>query len=194
MAFCANCGTQLPEGVNFCPGCGAPTSEASAQNAQTAQQANPNMNAQASDPDAQSPNAGAQAADKINDTISKLTDTADTTSQYAPQDIEQGKILALFSYIGILFLIPLFAAKDSKFARFHVNQGIVLFIVDLLYGVVASILGVIFGLIPVIGTIGSILLGVVGLVPFALMIFGIVNAVSGRAKELPVIGQIRIIK
>ena len=40
----------------------------------------------------------------------------------------------------------------------------------------------------------SILLSVIGLLFFVLMIVGIVNAASGRAKELPVIGKIRIVK
>lgn len=193
MAFCAQCGTQVPDGDNFCPGCGAAQAaqeQAAPQTEQTAQQASPN-------PGAQTQNAqtdASQAADKINETISKIMDTADTSAQFDPADIEKNKLISVLSYLGLLFLVPLFAAKESKFARFHVNQGVVLFAASFIYGIVSAILGVIFGLIPVIGTIVGILLGVIALVPTILMILGIYNAATGHAKELPLIGQIRIIK
>ena len=32
--------------------------------------------------------------------------------------------MAILAYFGILVLIPILAAKDSKFARFHANQGL----------------------------------------------------------------------
>ena len=83
----------------------------------------------------------------------------------------------------IIFLIPLLAAKDSKFARFHTNQGLVLFIVGILSSVIA--------LIPLIGwiiaPIGAILVSV-------LAIIGIINALNGKAKELPVVGKFKILK
>jgi hypothetical protein len=43
-------------------------------------------------------------------------------------DIEHNKIFAVLAYIGILFLVPLLAAPQSRFARYHTNQGIVLFL------------------------------------------------------------------
>ena len=42
------------------------------------------------------------------------------------QEAEEGKIMAIFAYI--IFLIPLFAASDNQFARYHTNQGVVLFL------------------------------------------------------------------
>ena len=38
MAFCGNCGTQLPEGTKFCPNCGTTVGMASQQNNQSSQQ------------------------------------------------------------------------------------------------------------------------------------------------------------
>ena len=58
-------------------------------------------------------------------------------------DAEQNKGMAAIAYIGILFLIPLLAKKDSEFAQYHAKQGLVLFIVD----IIASFLS----WIPVIG-------------------------------------------
>ena len=129
--------------------------------------------------------------------INKILDTADHTDECDGADVEKNKILSLLSYISLLFLIPMFCAKDSKFARFHVNQGIVLFICELIVGLVGWVLGLILGIIPfvgvVLGTLLAVVTWVVELVFLALAILGIVNAVQGKAKELPLLGGIRVI-
>jgi len=105
-------------------------------------------------------------------------------------DIEKNKIFAVLAYIGILFLVPLLAAPQSKFARFHTNQGIVLFIAH----VIAWPASFLLGLFPLVGCL-AIPLGVavvVGL--FVLMILGIVNAASGQYKPLPLIGHFELLK
>lgn len=127
--------------------------------------------------------------------IKELTKTQDTTSEFDPADIEANKILSLFSYIGFLFIIPLICASNSKFAKFHANQGLVLFLFEIVLGVVTSVIAFILGIIPFIGAFISWIIGtVVGLVTLVLAILGIVNAVCGKAKKLPIIGGITIIK
>ena len=104
------------------------------------------------------------------------------------------KVFGVLGYIGILFLIPLLAGK-TKFARFHANQGIVLFIADVILGILIGITTGVLSLLGVIGWIlGGIISGVLGLGIFILMIMGIVNAANGEMKPLPVIGGIKIIK
>ena len=98
------------------------------------------------------------------------------------------KLMGVLAYIGILFIVPLLAAKDSKFARFHANQGLVLFITDVVLFIAA---GIIDGFLPVIGGLINLAAYVVAIV---LMILGIVNAANGEEKELPIIGQYRLIK
>lgn len=44
------------------------------------------------------------------------------------RDVEANKVIAILAYIWILLLIPLLAAKGSRFARFHAYQGVSLFI------------------------------------------------------------------
>lgn len=56
------------------------------------------------------------------------------------EDVQQNKVFGILAYIGILFLVPLLAARDSQYARFHTNQGIVLFITDIILGIVSGIL------------------------------------------------------
>lgn len=111
----------------------------------------------------------------------------DFTSTMDPNDVASNKGMAVLAYFGFLFLVPLLAAPNSQYARFHVNQGLVLFIADIIYGVIAGVLG----LIPVVG---GIIAGVLSLLILVLVIMGIVNAATGKAKELPIIGKIRILK
>ena len=126
----------------------------------------------------------------VNETLNKLNDTKDFTEEYEQEDIQNNKVMGILAYLGILVLIPIFAAKDSKFARFHANQGLVLAIA----GIALSIIGGVLSWIPIGNIIAGIVCGLAGLVLFILMILGIVNVVNGRAKELPIVGKIRILK
>lgn len=122
-------------------------------------------------------------------------DTADSTAEFDQSDIEQNKVMCIFAYIWFLFLIPLLAAPNSKFARFHANQGLVLFLANVALGVVFGILMFIFAFIPFAGwAINSILGLILSAFSLVFMILGIVNAANGKAKELPLIGKIIIIK
>lgn len=124
----------------------------------------------------------------------RVMDTPNTTAAFDPADVSQNKAMGILSYLSILVLIPILAAPNSRFARYHANQGLVLFIVEIAYSIVEMILGMIFGLIPVVGTILNAILGLVHIVFIVLSVLGIVNAANGEAKELPVIGKFRLLK
>ncbi len=156
MAKCPKCGVEVEETAKFCNACGAKLG--------------------ASD-------TFSDAANNIANNIANLNNTADTTDQFDAKDIADNKIIALFSYLGILFLIPLLASPNSKYARFHANQGLVLFLTNIILGIVA--------VIPILGWIVG---GIGSVVTFILAILGIVNAVTGKAKELPLIGTFSILK
>ncbi len=126
----------------------------------------------------------------VNETVKNLGNTKDYTEEFDPQDIENNKVMAILAYIGILVLIPIFAAKDSKFARFHANQGLVLAIAEIVISIIVGILSI----IPIVGMIFGIIGGLIGLCALILAILGIVNAVNGKAKELPIVGKFRILK
>lgn len=128
--------------------------------------------------------------------MSNILNTPDTTASYSQQDIDQNKIMGILSYFGILVLIPIFAAKESPFARFHANQGLVLLVAGILVGMATSLVGMLFGLIhiDVLTALWNIVSWLIRVAMFALMILGIVNAASGKAKELPLVGNFRILK
>ena len=109
------------------------------------------------------------------------------------------KTLALEAYLGLLVLAPIFGARKSKFVRFHANQGLVLCVFSVALSILTGFNSLI--LAAVNSTFISVLLGlfngVYGLAMCgltALCIIGIINAVKGKMKALPVIGKIKILK
>ena len=126
----------------------------------------------------------------LNEKLNEINNTTDSTDEFDAQDIQNNKVMGILAYFSWLVLIPLFAAKDSKFARFHCNQGIVLAIAEIVAVAVCGILAK----LPFIGWIFGIVEGLVGLACFIFAVLGIVNAANGKAKELPLIGNIKLLK
>jgi len=126
--------------------------------------------------------------------LTALNDTADTTGEFEPQDIAQNKVMAVLAYLGPLVLVPILGAKESKFARYHANQGLLLLIACIAWSIASSVLHSTFVAISWRLAFVSSLLSLVSLVFLVLAIIGIVNAANGKAKELPVIGKIKLLK
>lgn len=117
-----------------------------------------------------------------------LNDTKDNTGKYTKKEIEAGKPMAILSYI--IPLIPYIVEKDNKFAMFHAKEALNLFIISLIYGVISSCLSNIF----IIRWIVSIPLAIICILLGIIDIIGLINAINGKAKELPVINKFKIIK
>jgi uncharacterized membrane protein len=105
-------------------------------------------------------------------------------------DAEQNKVFAVLGYIGILFLVPLLAAPNSKFARYHANQGLILF----LSLIVLWVCVVVLTFIPFLGILMIPIHFLLPLAGLAMMIIGIINAANGQCKPLPVIGGFTLLK
>ncbi|WP_283169694.1 zinc-ribbon domain-containing protein [Curtanaerobium respiraculi] len=163
MMFCKHCGAQMEEGIRYCPSCGKAVSQ-----------------------DEVEWHSDAQAA------FENLADTPDTTSDYTPAEVESGKGIGCLSYLGILVLIPFFAEKGNRFVRYHARQGLVLFLVEVAYWVAVQIVSAIVLSISWRLAFVPTILSLVGLVFLALSILGLVNVFQGRAKELPLVGKIKI--
>lgn len=124
---------------------------------------------------------------------------SDYTHEMDPRDIADNKAFSVLAYLSILVVIPIFAApKLSRFTRFHANQGLILLICTGVYSVVRLIItrffNFVLGFLPFIPGIISAALGFVSIIFLVLAILGVVNAISGRAKELPFIGRFRLLK
>lgn len=112
----------------------------------------------------------------------------------APQDnksnpigaLEQDvKILSAIGYIGLLFLVPYLVKPKDKFAVFHANQGLLLLIATVVINAIGSI-------IPVIGWFIVLPLG--GIFTLVLFILGVITALKGEEKRLPLIGNFDLLK
>ena len=204
MAFCGNCGKSITEGTKFCPGCGtklpevqaAPVTEtqAAAQVVAAPEQAaapTPVVAPAQTVTPAQSPPA--HQSDFVSK-IQSINNTADTTADYTAEDIEQNKVMALLAYLGLLFLVPMFAAPNSKFARYHTNQGLVLCLAAVAFGIVHMLLTFLLLMISWRLSFLSTIIGLLWIAFPVWMVIGIVNALNGKAKELPLIGKIKILK
>jgi uncharacterized membrane protein len=112
-----------------------------------------------------------------------------------PADVEKNKVVAAVGYLGILFLVPMLAAPASPFARYHANQGMVLCISAFIAWIGVVICDIILVFIPFVGWCIALCLGF-GMLAciITMVIIGILNAVNGRLKPLPVIGGMKILK
>lgn len=166
MPFCSNCGAPNDERSTFCANCGTKL-EAPQQNQYAAPQQG----------EYHAPQQGEYQQYQEAPQQSFVVDKG-----YEPSDIEANKLFAILAYLGPLVFVPIFAARNSKFAKFHANNGLVIFIVWIL----SNILRV----IPIVKHfvwIISILIAIVDII-------GLVQAIKGEAKPMPVISDIKIIK
>jgi len=181
MAFCGNCGNKTDEGVRFCPACGtAIVAVPVEQPAQVEQQVQPIQME--------------QPATVQQSTVFDPPVVPGAPTQTDIRDAQDNKTMAILAYL--FFFIPLLtgAHKTSLFAKFHTNQGTILFIAAAAWGIAYSILTFILMFIPVLGWILVIILGIATLIFPVLCIVGIINAVNGTMKPLPVIGKFEVIK
>ena len=98
--------------------------------------------------------------------------------------------MGILAYFSLLALIPLFSAKNSEYARFHANQGLILLIVEvaitvlsrLVFTVVLSALQLFWAY-----QLLKIVFDLLSLCCLGLSIDGIIKAAQGKRKELPII-------
>lgn len=109
----------------------------------------------------------------------------DKDTKATGDNVDNTKAVAAVAYLGILFFVPLLTNPESDFARYHANQGLLL----LITGLVVNILG------PVLPVIGWFIIWPLGSI-FVLVLFvmGLINALNGEKKPLPLIGGIQLIK
>lgn len=88
--------------------------------------------------------------------------------------------VAYLTWIGFIVAI---CAGDKEGAKFHLNQALVILI--------ANTIGVIFSLIPVVGWIIGNLWNIF---VFICWILGLIAAINEEEKEVPLLGQIKILK
>ncbi len=174
MAFCRNCGNQVPDGAEFCANCGTPV-----ENAQ------------------QAPQQPVQPVQPVQQQAGAANFDGSVTGA------DKGLAWLSYVPWAPAFLVPLFVRKESEYCKFHVKQGATLWAVGVVYQIVKAILLVIINLIlpghytwygyyvhSVAYNVFDIALWAGSVFFFVLAIIGIVNAVQCKKYELPLISKI----
>lgn len=110
------------------------------------------------------------------------------------RDGTESRVVAALAYLGPLVFVAFCLAKGEKFVRFHVNQGIVLLLASVVYGITSGVLERVILEVFWRAYFFTGVIGLAGLVFPVLACVGIANAVNGRKRELPVIGRIRVLR
>ena len=102
-----------------------------------------------------------------------------------------------FAYVGPFWFIGLFSGSRNRSLRFHVNQGLVLFICEIITIFLVRAAGKLLRLITFAG-IGLWLSRLLWLAAIAGMIWfsakGMLNVAKNRKEPLPVIGWLTLVK
>lgn len=186
--ICYNCGNEIStEGAN-CPFCGAPLNTASGQPNPGPYQAGPQQDQPGPQPGPQpnfqqgQPQQGFQQGQPQ----PGYQQPPYGQPQGGSMDPKTASIIVYITWVGLLIAI-LSADKENPFFKHHLNNALCLLIASTAIGLI----GAPICFIPIIG----------GLIVFAAEVFilvcaimGIVSAVNGECKPLPIIGDIKIIK
>lgn len=191
MRYCQRCGAYIPDGLSACVACGYDENrQAKKQGAQATRTKTDSVERR----EAERRRFERQAADRAwaEAERRRRTEEADFRRRQREaerraqsrvntgrtdepgEDVEQGsRLLSLLGYIGPLFFLPMAFGKD-RFARFHGNQSLKLFIASILGHAVGGFLGLGF---------------VVTVLRVILAVCGIKNVLEGKERKLPYIGD-----
>ena len=193
--ICYNCGNEIStEGAN-CPFCGAPLNTASGQpNPGPYQQAGPQQgqpvqpgpqpNFQQGQPGQPGPQPNFQQGQPGQGGFGGQPGQPGQSG--GSMDPKTASIIVYITWIGLLIAI-LSADKNEPFFKHHLNNALVILIASTVVGLIGAPLC----FIPIIG---GLVVFAAEIFLFVCMIMGIVNAVNGECKPLPIIGDIHLIK
>jgi len=100
-------------------------------------------------------------------------------SQPIQTDVEEGKTIAIIAYITLIGLIIAFIMntdKKNSFAAYHIRQSLGIVLTAIVLSVVAGIVGI------------STISWIFNLIILAAWILGLISAVQGERKPIPVLG------
>ena len=165
--ICYNCGNEVnTEGTN-CPFCGAPLNIAAPN------QPNPGFEQQA------------QNFQQGNERQAFDQQGYQQQGEFS-MDPKTAAIVCYITWIGLVLAVVM-ADRNDPFFKFHLNNSLILVICGFATGIVGAVLC----LIPIIGWLIFLAAEVFLLV---CLIMGLVSAVNGECKPLPLIGEFQILK
>lgn len=101
-----------------------------------------------------------------------------------------------FAYLGPFWFIGLMSdRRDSPKLKFHLNQGLVLFIAEVAVFIAVYFIGKLLNLIPYVGQYISWALWIAAVgCAFWLAVKGMLNVAADTRTQLPVIGRINLLR
>lgn len=112
------------------------------------------------------------------------------------EDLKGKKFTACLSYLFWLTVIPMIYSTESKFVKYHANQGFVLAIAETAYLIITVIVSKLLWSasrstsLLVETTMLMVFIGVFGI----LSLIGIFNVIRGKEKPIPTFGHIKLLK
>ncbi len=88
------------------------------------------------------------------------------------------RIMAVFSYMGVLCIIPMMTSRDDTYVRFHARQGAILWMWEVLAVYSLFLPG-----------IGKLFFRFSSMTCLILSIIGVISVLVGRAWKIPLIGE-----
>ncbi len=164
LAFCMNCGTQLPVTEP------APAAEAAPQPIPTPPQdesyANPVPPQSSPYANQIPPQNGPYGAIPLVQPA-PVFDPYDHTAEFTPKDISDNKVISMLVYLmgTIGIIIALLAANSSPYAAFHVRQALKFTVVTILLAIVTAVLCWTI-IVPIVAGIAALALLVVKIICF----------------------------
>jgi len=110
------------------------------------------------------------------------------TNSTSPASGMDGKTIAIISYItliGWIIAFVMYSSNKTQLAIYHIRQSLALIIL----GVLCYIIQVALLFIPFIGWVVSFLMIFAGIGLLVLWIMGLISAINGEEKPVPVIGK-----
>ena len=170
MPYCSNCRNQLPDGATVCNYCGTVYQKKIVSN------------------NTYTASSRKRIGKQIN--WKNMFSFKNRSYEFYNYDTMDNRILACLSYIGLLSIIPLVFKRKSPYVVFHINQGIINFVLTILILLFFSIIdSLIFQ-----NKMPFDYATVFGYIYLTVAVFGIVQCIMGKAIELPIFGKIKIFK
>lgn len=160
MKNCPNCNAQLNDDAVFCVNCGAQLGANPQQNVYAQPMATPAAN------------------------------PTDHTSEFAPEEVSENRLFAatvyLLSVVGIAIALLANINNKSEYLKFHIKQGLKLFIANMIVTVASLVLCWTF-IVPFAGAICSLIILVVDVICF-------IQTLRNKSVEPPIISGIGFLK
>lgn len=94
-------------------------------------------------------------------------------------------ILTYITIIGFVIAIVMHSNKKTALGAFHLRQGLGLFISAVVFWIPCMVLS----MVPFIGLLMVLVVPVAGIGFFVLWLMGLIAAINGEQKPMPVVGQ-----